>query len=59
MIVTACGGYEGYMPMAHEFSRGGYEVEPRSCYFVPGTADSLLECVVDWLRERRSTVPKL
>ena len=26
-------------PLEHEFDRGGYEVEIRSTYFVPGTAD--------------------
>ena len=51
VLVTVCGGYEGYMPLAHEFDRGGYEVEARSTYFPAGTADALLACVLTWLRE--------
>ena len=44
------------MPLAHEFQRGGYEVEGRSTYFEPGTADKLLQCVLGWLSEREQTV---
>ena len=48
-LVSVAGGYEGYIPLEHEFDRGGYEVEIRSTYFVPGTADALLEMVLGWL----------
>ena len=48
-LVSVAGGYEGYIPLEHEFGRGGYEVEIRSTYFVPGTADALLEMVLGWL----------
>ena len=35
--------------MAHEFERGGYEVEIRSTYFERGTADELLNVLLGWV----------
>ena len=35
--------------MKHEFDRGGYEVEIRSTYFEPGTADELLKVLLRWV----------
>ncbi len=35
--------------MAHEFDRGGYEVEIRSTYFERGTADELLNVLLGWV----------
>ena len=40
---------QGYLPLAHEFERGGYEVEIRSTYFEPGTADALLSILLGWV----------
>ncbi len=40
---------QGYLPMAHEFDRGGYEVEIRSTYFERGTADELLNVLLGWV----------
>ena len=53
VVVSAAGGYEGYLPLQHEFARGGYEVEPRSTYFVPGTGDKLLSTVMKLLATSR------
>ena len=41
--------FQGYLPMKHEFDRGGYEVEIRSTYFEPGTADELLKVLLRWV----------
>ena len=40
---------QGYLPLAQEFDRGGYEVEIRSTYFEPGTADELLDVLLRWV----------
>ena len=42
---------QGYLPMAHEFDRGGYEVEVRSTYFERGTADVLLSVLLGWVTQ--------
>jgi len=49
VLVSCCGGYQGYLPFAYEYERGGYEASARSTHFVPGTADRLLEVVLDKL----------
>ena len=40
--------------MAHEFDRGGYEVEIRSTYFKKGTADELLNILLQWVDQGSS-----
>ena len=47
-VISLAGGYEGYFPLAHEFDRGGYETS--SAYFKKGSADTLLEIALEWLR---------
>jgi hypothetical protein len=49
ILVSCSGGYQGYMPLAHEFARGGYEVEDRSTHLEKGTADALLEIALEWV----------
>jgi hypothetical protein len=47
--VSVANGYEGYLPFAEEYGRGGYEATADSAYFEPGTADRLLELVLSEL----------
>ncbi|MEW6751265.1 MAG: neutral/alkaline non-lysosomal ceramidase N-terminal domain-containing protein [Candidatus Latescibacterota bacterium] len=51
VLVSCAGGYEGYLPLAHEYERGGYEATDRSAHFTPGTADRLLEVILGRLAE--------
>ena len=41
VLVSCANGYEGYLPPVHGIERGGYEVEPRSMHFVPGTEERI------------------
>jgi hypothetical protein len=50
LVTPYAGGYEGYLLLAHEFDRGGYEVSTRSTYFERCTADALLDMALGWLR---------
>ena len=43
VLCSCTGGYQGYLPFAYEYDRGGYEATPASTHFVPGTAERLLE----------------
>lgn len=45
VVVSVANGYQGYLPQAHEYGRGGYEATPESTHFVPGTMDRLLDLV--------------
>ena len=49
VLVSCAGGYQGYLPLEHEYPRGGYEASERSTHFEPGTADRVLELTLDWL----------
>jgi len=49
VLISCAGGYQGYLPLEHEYPRGGYEASERSTHFEPGTADRVLELVLDWL----------
>jgi len=51
MVVSCAGGYQGYLPLAYEYGRGGYEASERSTHFEPGTADRLLEAILGKLEE--------
>jgi hypothetical protein len=46
-IISCANGYQGYLPLEHEFSRGGYECQERSAHFVPGTADKILRLLME------------
>jgi Neutral/alkaline non-lysosomal ceramidase, N-terminal len=50
VLVSCAGGYQGYLPLAYEYPRGGYEAGANSTHFEPGTADRLLDIVLDKLR---------
>ena len=45
ILLSCAGGYQGYLPLEHEYARGGYEATATSTHFVPGTADRLLEAI--------------
>jgi len=49
VLVSCAGGYQGYLPLAHEYDRGGYEASEWSTHFEPGTADRILEAILDRL----------
>jgi hypothetical protein len=49
VLVSCGGGYQGYLPLAYEYDRGGYEASTRSSHFEIGTADRLLERVLERL----------
>ena len=51
VLVSCAGGYQGYLPLEYEYARGGYEASERSTHFERGTADRLLEQILDWLEE--------
>ncbi len=50
LIVSCTGGYYDYLPLEHEFSRGGYEIHISSANFKENTADRLLEAIMTKLR---------
>jgi hypothetical protein len=49
VLVSCCGGYQGYLPLAYEYDRVGYEATESSTHFVPGTADRLLDTILERL----------
>ena len=51
VLVSCCGGYQGYLPLAYEYDRGGYEATESSTHFVPGTADRVLDAIFQWLEK--------
>jgi len=51
VLASCAGGYQGYLPLAYEYDRGGYEATPDSTHFKPGTADRLLSIILDKLAE--------
>jgi neutral ceramidase len=48
-IISCANGYQGYLPLKHEFPRGGYEAQKQSVHFEAGTADRILDLIVDTL----------
>jgi len=48
-VVSCANGYQGYLPLAHNYDKGGYETMGRSTHFEKGTADRLLEAALDHL----------
>lgn len=51
VLVSCAGGYQGYMPLATDHPRGGYEVSAEAVHFVAGTGDRLLEATLRWLEQ--------
>lgn len=41
-LVSCAGGYQGYLPLAHEFPHGGYGATPDTVHFAQDTGDRLL-----------------
>ena len=58
LLVSCCGGYQGYLPLAHEYDRGGYEATPSSTHFMVGTADRILELILKRLKKGVSSKEK-
>ena len=54
VLVSCAGGYQGYLPLRYEYERGGYEASAESTHFEPGTADRLLDTMIDTLKHRRN-----
>lgn len=50
VLVSIANGYEGYLPFAYEYERGGYEASAESTHFEIGTADRLLDRVLAELK---------
>ncbi|HET6484886.1 MAG TPA: hypothetical protein VFH83_00610 [Spirochaetia bacterium] len=46
VVVSVANGYEGYLPLAYEYERGGYEATAESTHVEIGTADRVLERVL-------------
>jgi len=55
VLVSCAGGYEGYLPLAYEYERGGYEATEASTHFVPGTGDRILKIILNKLGETTSS----
>jgi hypothetical protein len=49
VMVSCAGGYQGYIQLAADHPRGGYETSVPAVHFVPGTGDRLLEATLQWL----------
>ena len=49
VLVSCTGGYQGYLPLAHEYERGGYEATEQTTHFTPGTADRILDVILEQL----------
>lgn len=42
LLVSCAGGYQGYLPLAEEFPRGGYGATPETVHFAEDTGDRIL-----------------
>ncbi|MEI7435175.1 MAG: hypothetical protein WCL16_00025 [bacterium] len=51
VMISCAGGYQGYIPLAADHPRGGYEASGAAVHFVPGTGDRLLEATLRWLEQ--------
>ena len=49
VLVSCAGGYHGYLALAHEFKRGGFEVSLAGSHFAPGSGDRILQSVLEKL----------
>ena len=47
--MSCAGGYQGYLPLAADHLRGGYETDEIPAHFAPDTGDRLLEAALRWL----------
>lgn len=46
VLVSCANGYQGYLPLAHEFERGGYEVSIPAMHFASDTGDRILKTIL-------------
>ena len=46
VLVSCANGYHGYLPLEHEFRRGGYEVSIPAMHFAPDTGDRVLKAIL-------------
>ena len=51
LLISCCGGYQGYLPLAYEYDRVGYEATSSSTHFVAGTADRILKLILQRLEK--------
>jgi hypothetical protein len=47
VVVSCAAGYQGYLPLRHEYARGGYEASAASTHFEEGTGDRVLELLLE------------
>ena len=52
VVVSLCGGYEGYLPVEADFSKGGYETD-EGTVFARDTGDRLAAFAAEKLAEIR------
>ena len=50
VLVSCANGYHGYLPLEHEFRRGGYEVSIPAMHFAPDTGDRVLKAILKKLK---------
>ena len=46
VLVSCANGYHGYLPLEHEFKRGGYEVSIPAMHFESDTGDQVLKAIL-------------
>ena len=50
VLVSCANGYHGYLPLEHEFKRGGYEASIPAMHFAPDTGDRVLKAILKKLK---------
>lgn len=53
LVTTITGGYEGYLPLAADFPKGGYETDQGS-NFAPATGNDILNACIEAVKKFRS-----
>ena len=46
VLISVTGGYNGYLPLAEDFPREGYECSFGATHFARGTGDAALKCAI-------------
>ena len=46
VLISITGGFNGYLPLEHEFDKGGYEPSPGGTHFAKGTAEKFLYAAI-------------
>ena len=47
VLISITGGYNGYLPLAEEFPKEGYECSFGATHFAQGTGDAALKCALE------------